>query len=140
MIKQWIGQATLAAALTLGATTGLQAEEKETLNFGIISTESTQNLRTVWDPFLADMSEQLGMEVEGVGMQVGGGRVGTEVEGGETDEEAPPVDGASGGDLACCWGCWLWVLAVGSSLGFGMLDFGVVPGRAFPLPAANIFT
>ena len=65
MIKQWIGQATLAAALTLGATTGLQAEEKQTLNFGIISTESTQNLRTVWDPFLADMSEQLGMEVEG---------------------------------------------------------------------------
>lgn len=64
MIKQWIGQVTLAAALTLG-TTGLQAEEMETLNFGIISTESTQNLKTVWDPFLEDMSDKLGMEVKG---------------------------------------------------------------------------
>ena len=69
---------------------------------------------------------KVGMEVEGVGMQVGGGRVGTEVEGGETDEEALPVDGASGGDLGCCWGCWLWLIAVGSSLAFGMFDFGFI--------------
>ena len=58
--------------------------------------------------------------------------MGMEVEGGAADEEAVA-------DLACCWGCWLWVLAVGSSLGFGMLDFGVVPGRAFSF-FANIFT
>lgn len=64
MIRQWIGQAALAATITFGAT-GLQAEEMDTLNFGIISTESTQNLKTGWDPFLEDMSRKLDMEVKG---------------------------------------------------------------------------
>lgn len=35
----------------------------ETLNFGIISTESSQNLKTVWDPFLDAMAAQTGLEV-----------------------------------------------------------------------------
>lgn len=39
-------------------------EDPETLVFGIISTESTQNLRRQWEPFLDDMEEQLDMEVE----------------------------------------------------------------------------
>jgi phosphonate transport system substrate-binding protein len=39
--------------------------DPEVINFGIISTESTQNLRNQWEPFLEDMSEALGMEVEG---------------------------------------------------------------------------
>ncbi|WP_404367435.1 phosphonate ABC transporter substrate-binding protein [Marinobacter sp.] len=64
MFKQWISHLTLAAAVTVGAT-GLQAEEQKTLNFGIISTESSSNLKTVWEPFLEDMSEQLDMEVKG---------------------------------------------------------------------------
>jgi phosphonate transport system substrate-binding protein len=64
MFKQWISRLTLAAAVTVGAT-GLQAEEQKVLNFGIISTESSSNLKTVWEPFLADMSEQLDMEVKG---------------------------------------------------------------------------
>ncbi|WP_119394513.1 phosphonate ABC transporter substrate-binding protein [Salinibius halmophilus] len=33
------------------------------LNFGIISTESQQNLSTIWQPFLDEMSDQLGMEI-----------------------------------------------------------------------------
>src|SRR5690606_32065061 len=49
-----------AAALTAPAA----AAEMGTLNFGIISTESTQNLKKAWDPFLADMQEKLGMEVK----------------------------------------------------------------------------
>jgi phosphonate transport system substrate-binding protein len=61
MIKQWMCGLTIAASLTAAA--GVQAEEMKTLNFGIISTESSQNLRTMWDPFLDDMSDQLGMEV-----------------------------------------------------------------------------
>lgn len=61
MIKQWICGLTIAASLTAAA--GVQAEEMKTLNFGIISTESSQNLRTMWNPFLEDMSDQLGMEV-----------------------------------------------------------------------------
>ncbi|MBV7296938.1 phosphonate ABC transporter substrate-binding protein [Enterovibrio paralichthyis] len=38
-------------------------DNMDTLNFGIISTESQQNLKAMWDPFLADMSKDLGMEV-----------------------------------------------------------------------------
>jgi phosphonate transport system substrate-binding protein len=64
MFKQWIGRMTLAAAVTVGAT-GLQAEELKTLNFGIISTESSSNLKSVWEPFLEDMSAKLDMEVKG---------------------------------------------------------------------------
>ena len=64
MFKQWIGRMTLAAAVTVGAN-GLQAEELKTLNFGIISTESSNNLKNVWEPFLEDMSAKLDMEVKG---------------------------------------------------------------------------
>ncbi|PFG08264.1 phosphonate ABC transporter substrate-binding protein [Marinobacter sp. LV10MA510-1] len=64
MFKQWIGRMTLAAAVTVGAA-GLQAEELKTLNFGIISTESSSNLKGVWEPFLEDMSAKLDMEVRG---------------------------------------------------------------------------
>ncbi|PFG54080.1 phosphonate transport system substrate-binding protein [Marinobacter sp. LV10R520-4] len=64
MLKQWIGRMTLAAAVTAGAA-GLQAEELKALNFGIISTESSSNLKGVWEPFLEDMSAKLDMEVKG---------------------------------------------------------------------------
>ena len=40
------------------------ANELKELNFGIISTESSQNLRSTWEPFLAAMSEQTGMEIK----------------------------------------------------------------------------
>ena len=52
----------LAGLVTTAST--VQAEELKTLRFGIISTESTQNLKTNWDPFLADMEKQLGMPVK----------------------------------------------------------------------------
>ncbi|WP_394144134.1 phosphonate ABC transporter substrate-binding protein [Vibrio atypicus] len=59
---------TMACGLgLLAATTATSVsakEEMESLNFGIISTESQQNLKTVWDPFLKDMSDKLGMEVK----------------------------------------------------------------------------
>jgi phosphonate transport system substrate-binding protein len=55
-------------ALPLVAGAGLLASQltiaAETLNFGIISTESSQNQSTQWEPFLADMSETLGREVK----------------------------------------------------------------------------
>lgn len=56
----------LAAATVVAATAivpAAQAEPLEELNFGIISTESSQNLKSVWAPFLEDMEEALGMEV-----------------------------------------------------------------------------
>jgi phosphonate transport system substrate-binding protein len=54
---------TLAAAGTLAVVaTGAFAQE---LNFGIISTESTANLKQVWDPFLADMEKKTGLKIRG---------------------------------------------------------------------------
>ncbi|MFA5123601.1 phosphonate ABC transporter substrate-binding protein [Zavarzinia sp.] len=57
---------TIAALAMVGAAFGLmpKADAAETLNFGIISTESSTNLKTIWDPFLADMNKQTGYEVK----------------------------------------------------------------------------
>lgn len=53
-----------AAALAVTAfTLPAHAEPLKELNFGIISTESTQNLKSIWDPFLADMEKSLGIKV-----------------------------------------------------------------------------
>lgn len=38
--------------------------DPETINFGIISTESTQNLSAQWMPFIEDMQSSLGMKVK----------------------------------------------------------------------------
>lgn len=56
MIKH--ATAALAAGLTL---TLAHAQE---INFGIISTESTQNLRADWQPLLDDMEKQTGLKVK----------------------------------------------------------------------------
>ena len=49
----------LAAALALPAA---HAQTKE-LNFGIISTESSANLKTAWQPFLDDMQKATGIKI-----------------------------------------------------------------------------
>lgn len=41
----------------------LAKEQEKALNFGIISTESQQNLKPQWDPFLKDMEKTLGVKV-----------------------------------------------------------------------------
>lgn len=51
-----------AAALALGLAAGAAAAQ--TINFGIISTESQQNLRPKWEPFLAAMAQKTGYEVK----------------------------------------------------------------------------
>ncbi len=38
-------------------------EQEKALNFGIISTESQQNLKPQWEPFLKDMEKSLGVKV-----------------------------------------------------------------------------
>lgn len=53
----------LIAGLGLFGTTLANAAD-EPLRFGIISTESSSNQSTQWQPFLDDMSEVLGVEVE----------------------------------------------------------------------------
>src|SRR6516225_945186 len=50
-----------SVALTLAATPAHAADE---INFGIISTETTANLKTIWEPFIADMSKQTGLSVK----------------------------------------------------------------------------
>lgn len=59
-IQKW----TIASAIAgVGLIGSVQAAALEELNFGIISTESSQNLKETWDPFLEDMSEQTGLKI-----------------------------------------------------------------------------
>ncbi|MGD9535560.1 MAG: phosphonate ABC transporter substrate-binding protein [Alphaproteobacteria bacterium] len=54
----------MAAAIALGLMAApAMAEPLKEINFGIISTESSQNLRPKWDPFLADLEKQTGIKV-----------------------------------------------------------------------------
>ena len=53
-----------AASLVALATASAQAQEIDQIDFGIISTESAQALQESFGPFIEDMSEYLGMEVE----------------------------------------------------------------------------
>lgn len=49
-----------SVALTLAVAPAQSAEE---INFGIISTESSSNLKKIWDPFLADMEKGTGLKI-----------------------------------------------------------------------------
>ena len=51
-----------AAALAAGLT--LTLAHSQEINFGIISTESTQNLKADWQPLLDDMEKQTGLKVK----------------------------------------------------------------------------
>ena len=51
-----------ALAIPLAAPARAQAPE---INFGIVSTEGTQNLRSQWSPFLEDMQRAVGVKVNG---------------------------------------------------------------------------
>ena len=53
-----------ALALTLAAAAPASAQDATTVNFGIISTESQQNLKKQWDPFLADMAKETGLDIK----------------------------------------------------------------------------
>lgn len=50
------------AALAMGLS--LSAAWAEDINFGIISTESSQNLKSDWQPLLDDMAKQTGLSVK----------------------------------------------------------------------------
>ena len=50
------------AALALGL--GLATAQAQDIHFGIISTESTQNLKADWQPLLDDMEKQTGLKVK----------------------------------------------------------------------------
>lgn len=60
--KMLFGCAAVAVLMGM-ACRSLMAAELQELNFGIISTESSQNLKKGFEPFLEDMSKALGVKV-----------------------------------------------------------------------------
>ena len=59
-MKTWITTLGLAAGLAFASTAGAQQKE---LSFGIISTESSANLKSTWQPLLDDMQKVTGYKV-----------------------------------------------------------------------------
>lgn len=60
MFKKLAGTFALAA---LVASAPAAAQEMKEINFGFISTEASQNLKSDWQPLLDDMSRKLGVKV-----------------------------------------------------------------------------
>ncbi len=60
MLKKLLASLTGAALIALNP---VAAQELKELNFGIISTESSQNLKSNWQPVLDDMAKKTGMKV-----------------------------------------------------------------------------
>lgn len=58
-----IGRVLASAALLASCAMGTAQAEEKVINFGIMSTESSQNLKTIWQPFLDDMSKKTGLKV-----------------------------------------------------------------------------
>lgn len=56
--------ATALAMFGFAATTAVAQDAKTELNFGVISTEATSNLKTVWEPFLAEMEKGTGLKIK----------------------------------------------------------------------------
>lgn len=54
----------LAVAAVIGATSVPALAETKEINFGIISTESQQNLKGKWEPFLAAMAKETGFAIK----------------------------------------------------------------------------
>src|SRR5262245_66594818 len=51
-------------AASMAVMLAAPAGAAEEVNFGIISTETTANLKTIWEPFLADMTKQTGLNIK----------------------------------------------------------------------------
>lgn len=58
-----ISRVLAASTLLAGSVLGVAQAAEQEINFGIISTESSQNLKVIWDPFLADMGKLTGTKI-----------------------------------------------------------------------------
>jgi phosphonate transport system substrate-binding protein len=58
-MRRIVGTALLAVATLAGTP----AHAEDEINFGIISTEASTNLKKIWDPFLADMQKGTGLKI-----------------------------------------------------------------------------
>ncbi|HHZ6934710.1 TPA: phosphonate ABC transporter substrate-binding protein [Pseudomonas aeruginosa] len=63
MLKRF-SRVLAASALLAGSLAGMAHADQPVINFGIISTASSQNLKSIWEPFLKDMSQQTGYQVK----------------------------------------------------------------------------
>ena len=61
MFRRTLFTATLALAVALPVA--VQAQPQKEVNFGIISTDSSINLRPDWQPFLDEMQKRTGMKI-----------------------------------------------------------------------------
>lgn len=60
MLRKLTGAALIAASLLSGSF----AQAADTVNFGIISTESSTNLKKTWEPFLGAMRKSTGLDIK----------------------------------------------------------------------------
>lgn len=58
-----IGRVFASVALLAGCLLGSAQADDKVINFGIMSTESSQNLKSIWQPFIDDMSSKTGLKV-----------------------------------------------------------------------------
>ncbi|MGV8918023.1 MAG: phosphonate ABC transporter substrate-binding protein [Pseudomonas sp.] len=58
-----IGRVFASAALLASCAMGAAHAEDKVINFGLMSTESSTNLKSIWQPFLDDMSKKTGLKV-----------------------------------------------------------------------------
>ena len=63
MSKKLFAGLAVSAGAALLALSPAHAQELKEINFGIISTESSQNLKQDWQPILDDMAKKTGMKV-----------------------------------------------------------------------------
>ncbi len=63
MSRKLISRCMLGMLMAAASVTASADDALKTLNFGIISTESSQNLRQDWQPVIDDMSRKLGVKV-----------------------------------------------------------------------------
>ncbi|WP_397448504.1 phosphonate ABC transporter substrate-binding protein [Pseudomonas sp. NA-150] len=58
-----IGRVFASAALLASCAMGTAHAEEKVINFGLMSTESSTNLKSIWQPFLDDMTKKTGLKV-----------------------------------------------------------------------------
>ena len=63
MIKKLLAGLAVTALAALAPVAPVAAQNLKELNFGIISTESSQNLKSDWQPILDDMAKKTGMKI-----------------------------------------------------------------------------
>jgi phosphonate transport system substrate-binding protein len=63
MFKRIVAACAGAALIAFSAVSPAVAQDMKEFNFGIISTESSQNLKSDWQPILDDMAKKTGMKI-----------------------------------------------------------------------------